>query len=401
MIASRLWRLVAVLQAALISSAGASVLPGLRPPDHPNALFARQQDPEQFNYALCRPQCERGSCGTGGSCPLGGGLLRRDVDASELFFNASRSPAEVHSIARRLFTWEAGSQDPTKASNRRQPKKKEADAYHVAVFQVGAGHEYYGFALPLADNVNERAISQQKSFGAEPFQIMTSGMHGCTAVIVVSTRGVWMTHLWESFSNGKDAEGNKKVDRGDPAFNQRVLMFLRGQTVTNPLPNGYPSAYVAPEGPGIDKSLFDNQDTDQTQVFIFTPVKYGTAKSNLNRDESLKYEHRYGPKGEVRDTILDILGPNARPRFIMVPYVPLNTGNAAEAAQLYTNSKGSVLFQSRTASCTKTCQHLRRHRALPPGTKSWDSFVVGPYRSPPLPSFECLLWLWHYYDGPT
>jgi hypothetical protein len=189
-------------------------------------------------------------------------------------------------------------------------------------------------------------------------------------IVVASTRGVWMvrltnplplslfnsdctpltfppssalqTHLWESFSNGKDAAGDNLVAAGDPAFNQRVLMFLQGQTVTNPLPNGYKD-YIAPTGPGINVNLF-NQATDQTAVFIFTPVWPKTAKAAMNNANSLKYKDRYGANGEVKNTIAGIFG-NGRPRITMVPYLPLDTSDPVQGAQLGSDARGVALFQ--------------------------------------------------------
>ncbi len=49
--------------------------------------------------------------------------------------------------------------------------------------------------------------------------------------------------------------------------------------------------------------------------------------------------------GEVHNTIRDILGPDVNLGFTVVPYFPLNRGNPAEIADLYTNARGSVLFQ--------------------------------------------------------
>jgi hypothetical protein len=149
--------------------------------------------------------------------------------------------------------------------------------------------------------------------------------------------------LWESYSNGKDAEGNNLVGSGDPAFNQRVLMFLRGQPVTSPLPNGYID-YIAPTGPGIDADLFNIKATDQTTVYIFTPVKTGTVKADMNNANSLKYNERYGANGEVRNTIAAIFG-DSRPRVTIVPYMPLNTNDPVQAAQFGTDARGNVLFQ--------------------------------------------------------
>lgn len=112
--------------------------------------------------------------------------------------------------------------------------------------------------------------------------------------------------------------------------------------MTNPLPNGY-ADYIAPSGPRIDATLFNNGRSDQTEVFIFTPVKQGIAATEINNPDTLKFEERYGVKGEVSKAIADILG--RRPTVTKVPYIRLDTNNAAEAAQLGTNARGTVLFQ--------------------------------------------------------
>ena len=175
--------------------------------------------------------------------------------------------------------------------------------------------------------------------------------------------------MWESFSNGKDANGDNLVGGGDPAFNQRVLMFLRGQAVSNPAPNGYPKPYVAPSGPGIDASLFGLQRTDQSQVFVFTPVRYGVGPSSMSDLRNLKYAERYGmgadgrSSSEVRDTILDIFA-GGRPRYNVIPYIPLDTSVPAESVQLGTDSRGVVLFQ-----------YDPNHDGS--GTKAWRLFIEG------------------------
>ncbi|KAK3896435.1 hypothetical protein C8A05DRAFT_20589 [Staphylotrichum tortipilum] len=331
MIASVLWRLVAVLHIALLPSAAASVLPDSQP--HV-ALSARQADPDGFPSALCQPPCELGSCGTGGSCPVAGGLLRRGLAGSERPFDPS--------LNRRLFTWVANSQDSAASSGPRAPKTNRLlKNYHVDVAR-GLADSYYKSPLICADRTSERPISQQIVFGASAFQILVAGHIGCTTVIVASTKAVWMTHFWESYSNGKDAEGDNLVNGGDPAFNQRVLMFLRGQAVTNPLPNGYPRPYRPPQGPGIDKTLFNDKSTFETNIYVFTPT---TIKEDIQKPENLKYPARYGTNGEVHTTICDILGPDIFPRFTVVPYLPLNMSDPVEEAQLGTDERGSVLFQ--------------------------------------------------------
>lgn len=39
---------------------------------------------------------------------------------------------------------------------------------------------------------DERVVSNEQTFGTQPFQWGTNGLHGCTMVTVVSKRAVWM-----------------------------------------------------------------------------------------------------------------------------------------------------------------------------------------------------------------
>ncbi|KAK3896742.1 hypothetical protein C8A05DRAFT_39712 [Staphylotrichum tortipilum] len=132
--------------------------------------------------------------------------------------------------------------------------------------------------------------------------------------------------------------------------NTRARMFLRGQRVANSLPNNYRAAYRDPEGPGIDRTLFNDKGRHETPVFVFTPVLrktdfLPTDKARIKKPESLKYRARYGTNGEVHNSIRDILGPDVNPGFTVVPYFPINRGNPVEIAELYQNARGSVLFQ--------------------------------------------------------
>ncbi len=104
--------------------------------------------------------------------------------------------------------------------------------------------------------------------------------------------------------------------------------------MSSPLPNGYKD-YITPDGPGIDPNLFNQRGSDQTAVYIFTPVKQGTAKTDVNNPENWKYKDRYGSKGEVKNTIGQIFGDN-RPRIVVVPYMPLSTADPVQAAEFGT-----------------------------------------------------------------
>ncbi|KAI1365631.1 hypothetical protein F5Y08DRAFT_338389 [Xylaria arbuscula] len=227
-------------------------------------LFGRQDD-APGNSGRCLPSCDLGTCGNGGSCSVGSTLSPRylDLDASS---NASSYLETTSALEKRLFTYKAGSTKKSDYSGNKAPKRSEVDAYIPAVNR-GGERKYYKDPLPTVQLTgdgglqDERAVSQQRTFGDEPFQIISTGVHGCTVIVVASTRGVWMSHLWESYSNGRDAEGDNPDTPDDKAFSQRVLSFLKGEPVEEPVGNGYKD-YIAPAGPGIDADLFNRKSTD-------------------------------------------------------------------------------------------------------------------------------------------
>lgn len=155
-----------------------------------------------------------------------------------------------------------------------------------------------------------------------------------------------------------------------PSTSASVLMFLRGQKVDNPVSNGYKD-YIAPDGRGIDASLLNDKTSDQTGVYIFTPVTADTTKADMNNLNNLKYVARYRARGEVRDTIADILG-DSRPRLTIVPYMLLNTNLDSDAEQMGTNARGTVLFQYDPDSDGK-------------GTKAWRLFMENRFIYKKLP----------------
>lgn len=55
-----------------------------------------------------------------------------------------------------------------------------------------------GFFVPTAEDAdtNERAVARQQAFaGSKNIQWGTAGLVGCTMVVLVSNRGVWMVRL--------------------------------------------------------------------------------------------------------------------------------------------------------------------------------------------------------------
>ncbi|KAL2821547.1 hypothetical protein BJX63DRAFT_417940 [Aspergillus granulosus] len=179
------------------------------------------------------------------------------------------------------------------------------------------------------------------TFGANAFQMGTSGLCGCTQVTFVSRRAVWMAHFWETYSycdsDWVPSEGPPTAANGYPpgpdntdhlasyrAFQERILNALSQQYPAGPtIQHGRkPKAYIMPEGPPIQANLFNRPD-DGTMLFVMSPKK-------SSRDNTFRYSNRVPL---IMDTIADIL--DRRPVEYAFPYLPFNMRN----------KRGHALFQ--------------------------------------------------------
>ncbi|KAH7317127.1 hypothetical protein B0I35DRAFT_434610 [Stachybotrys elegans] len=307
----------------------------------PGLLLPRQAELPDSGVA-CTTKCTLNGCGSG-VCPAFGGLLaKRDLDV-ELLSNSLKhlnvtDGLQGNVLAKRIFSYDVDSEDYVD----RDPTVNEAASYLPAVFD-GGENDYFGQLLPLVSaQEDERAVSQQREFGNEPFQIMSGGLHGCTVLAVVSNRGVWMAHFWEVYSNG-----DWDFDSGpfDPnfyieAFRDRVIRFMRGRRedrVRRPAPsNGGP--YITPLGPSIDGNLFNRRDTDETQIFIMAPVLEGEPSGST----AYNYPTRIN---DMVQAVHDVLGEGNNPRLTVYGYQPLEYEDEADQALINTSQKGMALFQ--------------------------------------------------------
>ncbi|KAK6076208.1 hypothetical protein SCUP234_07376 [Seiridium cupressi] len=312
-------------------------------------LEPRQDDTDDIISRV--PSCDLDTCGSGGVCAA----LRRRTAGLEyatdiLSYQNASVEGDDKALDKRLFRYNPTSNVYT---GDRPPTNAEVNAYLPAVFQ-GYETSYFGAALGLAAN-DERTVSQQVQFGTQPFQIAFGGIHGCTVVTLVSQRAVWMAHYWESYSHGKP---NKDSPATDPAFQERVIWQLQGRIVRAPSPSTY-KPYIAPDGPGIDANLF-NQDDDETKLYIMTPVKDG----NSAGDTSIKYTNRINA---IENAIRRVLG--RRPATVRWNYLRLDYNDEADRAMANTNSRGMGLFQFDPNSDGK-------------GTPNWRLFYEDRFYSP-------------------
>lgn len=165
----------------------------------------------------------------------------------------------------------------------------------------------------------------------------------------------------------KDEDGNDVWTHGkdtldDPAFDDRVLKFLKGVEVTNPAMNER-SGYFQPVGPGITADYYENR-LDNTIAYSFTPIPDDETAGSQN----LLYENRVTKL--IVPTLTGILNVR-KPKVIVVPYERVSFD---EEDELDTTQRGKVLFQFDPNSDNK-------------GRRAWRLFMENRYQlSGPLPS---------------
>ncbi|KAI1120476.1 hypothetical protein F5Y10DRAFT_289646 [Nemania abortiva] len=303
-------------------------------------LLTRQVDePLPEDPPSCRPACTSLGCGAGDSCSIDDPqdetdeLLKRSLGLNWAFSLNNATDADG-TLTKRLFTYTAGETDPERYTGDRPPTNDEANSYLPVVI---AGNEKLNFGnrLKLMTGKNEAACSKQREFKDKPFQIVTSDVFGCTVALLISNRAVWAAHFWEIYSNNVGEDGLGADIPEDPAFDDRVLKFIRGETVD--VPAAGEGDYLPPSGPSPNAKFFNKLDTDETTLVIFTPLKDG-AEYSL---ENIHFKNHYGPEGELVKAFKTLLG--ATPKIEVIPYraVDLNT----EGELLDTTARGHVVFQ--------------------------------------------------------
>lgn len=102
----------------------------------------------------------------------------------------------------------------------------------------------------------------------------------------------------------------------------------------NPAPSTY-KPYIPPTGPGIDASLF-NEDTDETKLFIMTPVADGQAAGSTK----IKYATRIPA---IETAVRRHIG--RRPENIRYNYQRLDYNDPDDQGIINRSHRGMALFQ--------------------------------------------------------
>lgn len=309
-------------------------------------LQLRQDQPPN---AVCVAPCTSESCGGADFCSPNPDLEARSLSLPDwgqesswaLSFRSFRNTSHQDGdLDKRLFTYKAGSTNQDDYTGDTEPTEPEAVKY---LFAVSDGEEINNFGNQLrlvSATGDERAVSKQREFKNLPFQIVSQGVYGCTVVVLVSNRGVWASHLWEIYSSGTAQDELGADNANDPAFDDRVLKFMRGQAVSSPAPGDPEHPYITPSGPGIKADFFNKVESDQTTLYIITAMREGSA---TYAPENINQPTHYGKDGDVVKTVTAILGH--KPRVVIVPYWRANPYDPDEAPLFETTTRGRMLFQ--------------------------------------------------------
>ncbi|KAL2827566.1 hypothetical protein BDW59DRAFT_160209 [Aspergillus cavernicola] len=298
-------------------------------------LGPRQDETVDF---ACEPQCELNSC-AGGLCTIG--LTKRDVgDWGREYSawdraNTTAVRRDTSTLVRRIFRYNTNSN----RYNGRAPTRAEADVYLPAVLVNNREDDHFGAYEPFFDGT-EAPVMIQRTFGNEPFQLGTGGLHGCTMVAVISRRAVWMAHFWEVYSHSRQTTTNP-ASGSYRAFRQRIIDAFKGVLVVDPVVprNGKP--YRIPVGDPINPDLF-NEDNDGTHIIIMTPNPLGSVGPARN-------DERYHARHEVMvEELRNHVGGD--PRVDTYRYSAYNYAIPREEALANTERRGMCLFQYDTDS---------------------------------------------------
>jgi hypothetical protein len=72
----------------------------------------------------------------------------------------------------------------------------------------------------------DMATSMFEQFGDEAFSLGTGFLCGCTTLVIISRRGVYTGHYWESISFSPDPAWEATYDTPEKAFRRTVIRGL-------------------------------------------------------------------------------------------------------------------------------------------------------------------------------
>ncbi|KAJ5084906.1 hypothetical protein NUU61_009485 [Penicillium alfredii] len=176
--------------------------------------------------------------------------------------------------------------------------------------------------------VEDMATSLFKPLDDEAFSLGTNHLSGCTVLVIVSRKGVYMAHYWESISFVPENDWRRHFGSNEKCFTETVLRGLR-QGVHE---EGAETAEQVP------LTWFANYfDDDTTVAYIMRPEKdawYQTAK---------RWENQYLPKWKEIKKVVGEIVPRLQneAKWKEIVYNRLDR----EDSRLDTEARGIVLYQ--------------------------------------------------------
>lgn len=149
--------------------------------------------------------------------------------------------------------------------------------------------------------------------GKEAVSVGTSHLCGCTSLVIISQRGVYSTHYWESISFDPDDDFRLTVN-GVKETNEQV--FVR--TVLTPLQKGASRRTVISQEK-LDPRKIGNAEGDNIRAFLVRPD--GPANDQYVED----YQQKWARIKSTVGGIVSLLDPNTeggRARWQEVIYEP-------------------------------------------------------------------------------
>lgn len=144
-----------------------------------------------------------------------------------------------------------------------------------------------------ADDPEDMGTSMARLTNSDKVSMGTTGLCGCTTLVIVSRRGAFMGHWWESISFAPERDEIKRYGSAEKAFEQTVLDGLR---------NGVRIGDNKPEQVPLGNCADWFKETDDLRAFLFVPDKSYAMRKGRTYDKL--YQARWD---RMRTTIGEII----------------------------------------------------------------------------------------------
>ena len=166
-------------------------------------------------------------------------------------------------------------------------------------------------------HVQDTATASFSEFGSRALSYGSPGVCGCTLLVIVSRRGVYIAHYWESVSFAPDQEWIDQFGGEDEAFQKTVLDGIQKGVATDAVP---------PQQVSL-KGVASAIDDDSIRAYLIIPIM-------TDRD----VVDGYRPKWDQMKRAVEEILPSVTNRWREIRYDAVEPEKA-------TGGKGYVLFK--------------------------------------------------------